>query len=186
MKTFIQSFKITLVLCVFLFVGYVLVLSGVAWVQSPARGAVELVKSNGQIVGANHIGQKFTSGGYFWGRPSAVDYNASASGGSNKSAGDTTYLQLTASRLNAFLTAHPYLSAREVPSELITASGSGLDPHLSPAAVSVQIKRVAAVRGMSEESVARLVRSQIGYTLYGDAFVDVLKLNIALDKSANK
>lgn len=186
MKTIFQAIKITVVLCLFLSVGYVMVLSAFALIYNDGKGAVELVECNGKPVGASQIGQGFTELKYFWGRPSAIDYDASNSGGSNKSADNELYVITVQNRLNCFLHAHPYLSAKEIPSELITASGSGLDPHLSPASVKLQIRRVAAERGMNEASIIELVDRMIEYPLSGVPCVNVLKLNVELDQLADK
>lgn len=186
MKTIFQSIKITLVLCLFLSVGYVMVLTAFASIYNDEKGAAELVNYNGKPVGACQIGQSFTELNYFWGRPSAVDYDASNSGGSNKSADNESYTVTVQNRLTHFLHAHPYLSAKEIPSELITASGSGLDPHLSPASVKLQIRRVASARGIDETSLLKLVDRMIEYSLSGIPCVNVLKLNVELDQLANK
>lgn len=129
MKNLWISIKITLAMCVVLFVGYVLVLRLVAWVASPNDGEAPVVTYNGKVVGAANVGQVFTDSVYFWGRPSNVDYNGGGSGGSNKGTNNPEYLAQVEERIDAFLAAHPYLSREEVPAEMVTASGSGLDPR---------------------------------------------------------
>ena len=120
-----------------------------------------MVTYNGKVVGAANVGQVFTDSVYFWGRPSAVDYNGGGSGGSNKATTNPEYLAEVEQRVQDFLAAHPYLSRGEVPSEMVTASGSGLDPDISPRGAEVQIRRVAAARGMSEAEVKKIVEENI-------------------------
>ena len=184
MKNLWISIKITLAMCVVLFVGYVLVLRLVAWVASPNDGEAPMVTYNGKVVGAANVGQVFTDSVYFWGRPSAVDYNGGGPGGSNKATTNPEYLAEVEQRVQDFLAAHPYLSRGEVPSEMVTASGSGLDPDISPRGAQVQVRRVAAARGLDEAVVQRLVDSltqKPWLGLFGTAKVNVLRLNIALE-----
>lgn len=186
MKNLWISIKITLAMCVLLTVGYVLILRFTAWVASPNDGEAELVELNGEVVGAANVGQAFTEDRYFWGRPSAVDYNGGGSGGSNKATTNPEYLAEVEERIEAFLEAHPYLTREEVPSEMVTASGSGLDPDISPRGAEVQIRRVAEARGVSEEAVRRVVDSVTEgpwLGLFGTPKVNVLKLNVALDSN---
>ena len=189
MKNLWISIKFTLAMCVVLFVGYVLVLRLVAWVASPNDGEAALVEYNGKVVGAANVGQAFTDSVYFWGRPSNVDYNGGGSGGSNKATTNPEYLAQVEERVDALLAAHPYLSREEVPAEMVTASGSGLDPDISPRGAEVQIRRVAEARGMSVEEVKRIVDSVTEgpwLGLFGTSKVNVLKLNVALDTAQNK
>ena len=181
MKNLWISIKITLAMCVVLFVGYVLVLRLVAWVASPNDGEAPVVTYNGKVVGAANVGQVFTDSVYFWGRPSNVDYNGGGSGGSNKGTNNPEYLAQVEERIDAFLAAHPYLSREEVPAEMVTASGSGLDPDISI--------RGAGARGMSEAEVKKIVEENIHKPwlgLFGTYKVNVLKLNVALDAAQNK
>lgn len=182
MKTLFQSLKITIVFCLIFFTGYVLVLWGFAAVVKPNHGEAEVLTLNGKVVGAANVGQSFTDSTYFWGRPSAVDYNGGGSGASNKGVTNPDYLAEVASRIDAFLAAHPYLSRSEVPSEMVTASASGLDPHISPEAAAVQVERVAVSRGMTKEEVAGIVAKNTQIPLAGKAYVNVLQLNITLDE----
>lgn len=115
MKNLWISIKITLAMCVVLFVGYVLVLRLVAWVASPNDGEAPMVTYNGKVVGAANVGQVFTDSVYFWGRPSAVDYNGGGSGGSNKATTNPEYLAEVEQRVQDFLAAHPYLSRGRCP-----------------------------------------------------------------------
>lgn len=183
MKTLFQSFKITLAFCVILFFGYVLLLRGIGVAVTPNHGEAEVVTRCGEVVGAACVGQSFSDSTHFWGRPSAVDYNGGGSGGSNKGASNPAYLAEIRVRLNAFLEVHPYLTAAQVPSELVTASGSGLDPHISPEAAAVQVRRVARMSRISEEKVKELVERSIENPVIGKKFINVLRLNIAIDEN---
>ncbi|MCD8093417.1 MAG: K(+)-transporting ATPase subunit C [Bacteroides sp.] len=188
MKTLWKSFKITLAFCVFLSAFYVLVLWIFAQFAGPNKGNAEVATLNGKVVGAANVGQMFTEDIYFWGRPSAAGdgYDASSSAGSNKGPTNEEYLAEVAARVDTFLVHHPYLSREEVPAEMVTASGSGLDPDITPAGAYVQVKRVASARGMSEAVVKAIVDKAVEKPLlglFGTEKVNVLKLNIALEKA---
>lgn len=185
MKNFWISIKITLAMCVLLGVGYVLVLRGVSAVAGPNGGEAETVVLCGKIVGAANVGQAFTDSTHFWGRPSAVDYNGGGSGGSNKATTNPEYLAEIEQRIIDFLAAHPYLTRAEVPAEMVTASGSGLDPDISPRGARVQVRRVAEACGLDTAVVQRLVDSLIQRPwlgLFGTEKVNVLRLNVALEE----
>lgn len=187
MKTdLIKSVKITLLFCVLLGVCYVAVLWIFALFTTPNKGNAELVELNGKVVGAANVGQSFTKDTYFWGRPSAGNYAADASGGSNKSATNKDYLKEVNTRIDSFMVHHPYLKRSEVPFEMVTASGSGLDPDITPECAYVQVKRVAKARGMSEAQVKQIVDKQIEkplFGIFGTAKVNVLQLNVALEQA---
>ncbi len=139
---------------------------------------------NGKVVGYAAIGQKFTDDKYFWSRPSAVDYNAAGSGGSNKGPTNPDYLKQVQDRIDTFLAHNPGVRKEEIPAELVTASGSGQDPDLSPAAAKIQVKRIAAIRKIDESKLYALVDQHTEGPLLGflgPSKVNVLKLNIALD-----
>ena len=179
-----KSIKITLVFCVFLSF-FVLILLGVAHTFSPNKGNVEVVTLNGKIVGADNVGQTFKKDIYFWGRPSAANYQGDAGTGSNKGPTNAAYLKDVKGRIDTFIINHPYLKRSDVPAEMVTASASGLDPDITPASAYVQVKRVAKARGMNEEAVRAIVDKQIEKPLlgvFGPAKINVLKLNVALDK----
>lgn len=148
---------------------------------APGGGKGKTLSVNGKVVGYENIGQKFTDDKYFQGRPSAVDYNAVGSAGSNKGPFNPDYLQIVKDRIDSFLVHNPGIKKAEIPAELVTASGSGLDPHISPASAYVQVKRVATIRNLPEEKVRTLVKTKIEKTIFGPSVVNVLKLNIALD-----
>ena len=154
--------------------------------QGDNKGNAEVATLNGKVVGAANVGQMFTQDIYFWGRPSAGNYTADASGGSNKGPTNDEYLAEVEARIDTFLVHHPYLSRKDVPAEMVTASASGLDPHITPACAYVQVQRVAKARGMSEETVKAMVDNSIEHPflgLFGTEKVNVLKLNIALEES---
>lgn len=161
---------------------YPLIILGIAQL-APNQGKGETISVNGKVVGYQKIGQKFDKANYFWGRPSAVDYNAAGSGGSNKGASNADYLAQVQKRIDTFLVVHPYLKKSEIPSEMVTASGSGLDPNISPQGALIQVKRVADARKLSEEKVKQLVEKMSNKPkVMGTETVNVLELNIALDQ----
>ena len=160
---------------------YPLLIAGIGK-MSPGSGKGVTVTLNGKVVGYERIGQKFTEDKYFWGRPSAVDYNAAGSAGSNRGPSNPGYLQLVQDRVDSFLLHNPGIKKEEIPADLVTASGSGLDPNISPAAAYVQVKRIATARGLTEKTVTELVGLHIEKPMLGPSVVHVLKLNIELDK----
>ncbi len=188
MKNLLKAFKLTLAFCVLFSVLYIFVLWVFARIAGPNGGNAEVVVVDGKVVGAANVGQAFTKDVYFWGRPSCAGdgYDASSSAGSNKGATNPEYLQEVESRIDTFLIKHPYLQRSEIPAEMVTASGSGLDPEISKAGAYVQIKRVAQARGMSEEKVKEVVDQYVKGPLLGlfgpASRVNVLKLNVALDE----
>ena len=129
------------------------------------------------------VGQAFSGDGYFQGRPSAVEYHGAASGGSNKGPSNPDYLAQVDARMDTFLAHNPGVSRSQVPSELVTASGSGLDPHLSPVAARIQAARVARVRGLGLRQVLSLLDLHTEMPLLGPPVVHVLRLNLAMDQA---
>lgn len=186
MKTFIKAIRLTLVFCVFLSVSYILVLWLFAKLASPGNGNAETVVVDGKVVGAANVGQQFTKDIYFWGRPSCAGdgYDAANSCGSNKGPTNAEYLADVEARIDTFLVHHPYLKRKEVPAEMVTAIGSGLDPDITPQSARVQVKRVAAARHLDEQAVASLVEQSIQRPLlglFGPEKINVLQLNVRLD-----
>jgi potassium-transporting ATPase KdpC subunit len=183
MKNFLISIKLTLVLiviCAGLFPLLVSLVSKLA----PGGGKGETVVVHGKVVGYAKVGQKFTNDKYFWSRPSAVEYNAAGSAGSNKGPSNPDYLKTIQDRIDTFLVHNPGVKKEDIPAEMLTASGSGLDPDISPVSAYVQVKRIAAVRGLPEEKVRTLVDAHVDKPLFGllgPSKVNVLKLNVALD-----
>ncbi|MCU0373715.1 MAG: K(+)-transporting ATPase subunit C [Chitinophagaceae bacterium] len=183
MKTqLIPAIRLTLVSIVLLSVLYPLAMWGLAR-ATPQQGQGERITANGQQYYAN-IGQLFTQQKYFWGRPSAVDYNAAASGASNKGPSNPDYLAIVQARLDTLLARHKGLSRSNVPADWITASGSGLDPHISPKAAMLQVDRIAQARSIAKANLNELVKAHTEAPLmgwFGPQRVNVVKLNIALD-----
>jgi len=152
---------------------------------SKGNGGGEKVTKNGKVVGYARLGQSFTKPEYFWGRPSAVGYNAAGSGGSNKGPSNADYLKQVSDRIDTLLKYNPGLRKADIPADMVTASGSGLDPNISEQGAIIQIKRIAAIRNIDEKKVAELVVQNTQgplLGLLGPTSVNVLKLNLALDE----
>ncbi len=178
------AIRLTLILLVIVSVIYPLLVAGIGRL-APGEGKGETVSVNGKVVGYALVGQKFTEDRYFNSRPSAVEYNAAGSAGSNKGPSNPDYLKVVQARIDTFLVHNPGVQKADIPTELVTASGSGLDPDLSPVAAKIQIARIARIRGLSADQLDKLVDD---YTkgpllgLFGPSTVNVLKLNVALDQ----
>jgi K+-transporting ATPase ATPase C chain len=184
MKSFLIPIKLTIILIVVCAIIYPLLIA-FAGKLAPGGGKGEVVEVNGKVVGYANVGQKFTEDKYFQGRPSAVDYNAAGSAGSNKGPSNSDYLKIVQDRIDTFLVHNPGVKKEDIPAEMVTASGSGLDPDLSPASAYLQAKRIAVVRGIPEEKVKALIGAHIQGPLLGmlgPSKVNVLKLNIGLDE----
>jgi K+-transporting ATPase ATPase C chain len=182
-QNLLPAIRLTLV-CMVFFMGIysLLILAGAQ--LAPGKGKGETVIVNNKVVGWKLLAQKFTDDKYFSSRPSAVDYNAAGSGGSNKGPSNPDYLKTVQDRIDSFLVHNPGIEKKEIPSDLVTASGAGLDPHISAQGAYVQVKRIALLRNVSEEKVRALVDQQIEKPLlglFGTEKVNVLQLNIGLD-----
>ncbi|GAA0530050.1 K(+)-transporting ATPase subunit C [Chitinophaga japonensis] len=184
MKRYIfPAIRLTIVLIVLLAGVYPLLIAAVAKL-APGKGDGITVTHHGKVVGYANVGQTFTEDKYFWSRPSAVDYNAGGSGGSNKGPANPAYLAVVQARIDTFLAHNPGVQKADIPAELVTASGSGLDPDLSPAAAEIQIPRIARERRLPESRIRELVKQYTNGPLLGflgPSKVNVLQLNIALD-----
>ena len=169
---------------------YPLVVYGVGQLAFRDAADGSLVERDGKVVGSRLIGQSFSDPRYFWGRPSAAGhdgYDPTASGASNLGPTSRKLADTVAERLQALLKAYPGKTAADVPAELVTASASGLDPDISPAAAEFQVERVARARGLDPAALRRLVRAHTeGRVLgvLGEPRVNVLELNLALDAEA--
>ncbi|MES2369372.1 MAG: potassium-transporting ATPase subunit KdpC [Pseudomonadota bacterium] len=168
---------------------YPVAVTGIAKVLFPDAAEGSLIVVNGKPVGSRLIGQNFTDPKYFWGRPSAtgpMPYNASASSGSNQGPLNPALKEAVKARIDALKSSDPSQTA-PIPEDLVTASGSGLDPQISPAAARWQVPRVARIRGLNVAAVNTLIDAhtegrQLG--LLGEPRVNVLALNLALDHLA--
>ena len=167
---------------------YPLAMTGLARVVFPDKASGSLIKQDGQVVGSKYIGQQFEGPQYFHPRPSAAGdgYDAMASGASNLGPTSAALIERIRSAVAAEMAANPGLEAGKVPADMVTTSGSGLDPDISPANAEAQVARVAAARNLSEEAVRQLVRENtagrdLGFL--GERRVNVLELNLALDKA---
>src|SRR3982751_4783348 len=179
----LPAIRLTIV-CILFFCGvYTIFILGIAQ-AAPSKGKGQTLTVNGRIIGYKLIGQKFTDNKYFWGRPSAADYNAAGSGGSNKGPTNPDYLKNVQDSIDSFLVHNRGIRKEEIPSDLVTASGSGQDPDISPAAARIQVKRIAAIRNIPGEKIRALIHQHIQKPLlglFGTARVNVLQLNIDLD-----
>jgi len=187
MKTLVRpAVSLFLLLSAVTGLAYPLAVTGIAKAVFPEQAAGSLILEDGQVVGSELIGQHFAVPKYFWGRPSATasqPYNAAASSGSNQGPLNPALVEAVETRLEALRAADPG-NAQPVPVDLVTASASGLDPHISPAAALWQVPRVARARGLPEAQVRSLVEGQAEgrqWWLLGEPRVNVLKLNLALD-----
>ncbi len=165
---------------------YPLLVTGISQVTMPGKANGSLIVKDGKPVGSSLIGQSFSDPKYFWGRPSAtgpMPYNASASSGSNLGPTNPALLDAVKARVQALRDADPG-NQQPVPVDLVTASGSGLDPHISPAAAEYQLARVARLRNLSPDAVRKIVAEHTEgrqFGILGEPRVNVLELNLALD-----
>lgn len=190
MKQFTHSIRAAfclVALCTLLF-GFIypLLVTAAAQLLFHHKAGGSLIVRGDKIIGSSLLGQEFTEAKYFWGRLSATTppYNAAASGGSNFSPANPKLLKAASERIGALQRADAQ-NRMKIPVELITASGSGLDPHISLMAAEYQLARVARARGMKTEALRALVKNYIetnGFGLLGAPYVNVVKLNMALDE----
>lgn len=167
-------------------IAYPLAVTGVARVAFPDQAAGSLILQDGKPIGSHLIGQNFSDPAHFWGRPSATapqPYNAGASSGSNLGPLNPALAEAVKARIAALRAADPANHA-PIPADLVTASASGLDPHISPAAAAWQAGRVARARGLPETEIVQLINAHTEgrqWGVFGEARVNVLELNLALD-----
>ena len=186
--TFLPAARLLLVLTVLTGILYPVAITLAANVLFPAQANGSLIVRDGQVIGSALIGQAFTSERYFWPRPSAIDYNPLPSGGSNLGPTSAALQAKVIERAAAIRQANHLADDAAIPTDLLFASGSGLDPHISPDAARLQIDRVAAARGFTpaqrDQLAALIERSieppQLG--VLGEPRVNVLRLNLAVDQ----
>ena len=178
-----SAILMTIVTTVILGIAYPLAMTGFAQVMFPDKANGQLIERDGKVVGSRIIGQGFSSPGYFHSRPSAAGtgYDAANSGGSNLGPTNKNLIDAVKTNVEAARKENPNAP---VPVDLVTASASGFDPHITPASAAFQLPRIARERSMSEDDVRRLVRAhtegrQFGF--FGEPRVNVLELNLALD-----
>ena len=181
-----QAILFAIVTMVLLGGGYHVVLWAIGRVAFPTQAEGSLIRRpDGTIVGSRLIAQKFTRPEYFHPRPSGVDYNAASTGGTNYGPSNPDHLKAVQERLDV-ITKQDGVAAGQVPSEMVTASGGGMDPHVPPAAAALQANRVASARGVPVDRVRDLIQSHTEpptFGFLGRARVNVLELNLALDET---
>jgi len=183
-RNLLVSVLMTVVTTLMLGVLYPLAITAVAQFAFPSQANGQLLERNGAVVGSRLIGQGFSKPGYFHSRPSATStpYDAANSGGSNYGPTNRKLIDAVTANVNAARSENP---SAPVPVDLVTASASGIDPHISPAAADFQVPRVARDRGISEAQLREVVQSHTEgrtFGLLGEARVNVLELNLALDE----
>ena len=186
LKTSLQSLRMLAVMTVITGVAYPLLVTGIAQVLFKDQANGSLIVKDGKVLGSELIGQPFSDPKYFWSRPSATSpqpYNGASSSGSNQGSTNPALKQAVEGRVKALRDAGGD-AAKPVPVDMVTASASGLDPHISPAAAEYQLARVAKVRGIGYDKLRELVAAHTEgrqYAILGESRVNVLQLNLALD-----
>ncbi|MGE7601552.1 potassium-transporting ATPase subunit KdpC [Peribacillus sp. NPDC097675] len=182
----LKNIRVVLVLLFICGMAYPLLITGLSQVLMPAQAEGSLIKNDkGQMIGSELIGQSFEGPGYFHGRISSISYDAAGSGSLNYSQSNEEMIKRTEKEMAGFLKENPSIKKEEIPSDLMTNSGSGLDPNISLKGALVQVPRIAKERGLPEKTVYRLVDDQTenrSFGIFGVPHINVLKLNIALDE----
>lgn len=198
-----QAVLVSVVLMLICGLLYPCVMTGLSALLFPDQANGSLLTVEGKAVGAANAGQEFTQNCYLWGRPSAYHYNTYvegadgkqyyqdgtefaglASGSSNYGPSNPALAERVEADMTAFLQKNPTVAREEIPTDLLTASGSGLDPHISPAAADVQVARIAAARGIAEQEVREVIAACSEdklFRVFGEPTVNVLKVNLMLD-----
>lgn len=180
MKNIITSIKVFIGFSILLGLIYPLAITGIAQATMKDKANGSLIKIDGKVVGSSLIGQNFDKPEYFNSRPSAVDYNASGSGGSNLGPSSKKLMEQVKARVEKFG------QKTHLPPDAVLTSASGLDPHISLENAQLQIPRISKIRNISESEIKKLVNENTDHDfigIWGQYGVNVLKLNIALDKS---
>jgi K+-transporting ATPase ATPase C chain len=182
------AFKMTLVMTLITGIVYPIAMVVLAHVIFPAQAAGSLVSRDGRIIGSSLIGQNFAAVAYFHGRPSSAGdkgYDAANSSGSNSGPTNKSFIETVRGRLKSVRESELGAGQNPLPVDLVTASGSGLDPEITPASAALQTPRVARARGVGEDQVRALIRDHTrrrGLGILGEQGVNVLELNLALDR----
>lgn len=186
MKTIRTIFSLAILTLLLFGIIYPLAMVGIGQLIASDAAEGKPIYRDEVLVGFENVGQQFNGSNYFWSRPSAVDYDASSTGGSNYGPTNPDFLELVQNRIDTLLAYHPGIKKAEIPVELVTASGSGLDPHISKEAAMIQIERLAQNRNISAEKLEQLVEEHVEQPFLGIAgpgnYVNVLKLNLSLDE----
>ncbi|MCX5681503.1 MAG: potassium-transporting ATPase subunit KdpC [Candidatus Omnitrophica bacterium] len=188
-KEFFRSLRILLILSIIIGVVYPFFITGLAQFFFPFQANGSIIKREGKAIGSALIGQQFTGSGYFNGRPSAVDYNAASSGASNWGPTNKKLMDAVKERVTSLYRENPMETMKTIPADLVLASASGLDPHISPEAAMFQTGRISAARKIPKTQVIELIRKQQErpqFGFLGVTRVNVLNLNLALDALEKK
>jgi potassium-transporting ATPase KdpC subunit len=186
MREFVRALIVFVVMSLLTGVAYPLVVTGLSQLVFPEKAQGSLVRAGGKTVGSSLIGQQFTSPKYFHSRPSALErpYDAGNSGGSNSGPSNRKFLEEVAGRIDKVRRENGLEPTASVPADMVLASGSGLDPHISFEAARIQVKRVAQARGLPEEAVKGVMQGLVETPLFGfigQGRINVLRLNLTLD-----
>lgn len=185
MKSLVIALRTSLLLMIICGLLYPLVTTGIAQVLFPKQANGSLIEHHGTVIGSEWIAQPFTSPGFFHPRASAADYDPRATAATNAAVASDEYLRDLGEKVNQLKKENPGLADREIPADLVTTSGSGLDPHLSPAAAKAQVPRISKETGIPEAELNALVDAHTkgrDLGIFGEPRVNVLELNLELLK----
>jgi potassium-transporting ATPase KdpC subunit len=188
----IIAFKLLLVMTIITGIAYPLIMTGLTQLTFPVKANGSLIVKDGKIIGSELIGQNFNSSKYFWSRPSAIGYNPVPSGGSNFGPTSDTLKKLVIARRALFALSNSVVDPLTIPKEMIFASGSGLDPHISPRAALLQVDRISSERHFNSTQKQKLLQSvkdmskKRQFLFLGEERINVLLLNMELDKISQK
>jgi len=182
----LTNLRLSLVLLLICGIAYPLAMTGIAQIAMPAKASGSLITdASGKVVGSELIGQTFSDPKYFWGRVSSIDNNAAGSGSNNYAPSNPALIERTQTDIASFLKANPAVNQEDIPADLLTNSGSGLDPHISPQAALIQVERIAGKRNLEPAKLRNLIEDMTegrSMGVFGEPRVNVLKLNLALDQ----